>query len=48
MFDIGMFEILLVFVIILLVVGPERFPQLIRQISRFFIKAKKIINKAKY
>ena len=43
MFDIGFFEIILVAIIALIVVGPQRLPRLIRVVGRFVGKAKQMV-----
>ncbi len=43
MFDIGFFELLLLFVVGLLVVGPERMPAMARQLGAWMGKAKRIV-----
>lgn len=47
MFDIGLMEILLVLIIALLVIGPERMPELARKIGQFIGKTKRFINTMK-
>jgi len=42
-FDIGFFEIILVAIIALIVVGPQRLPRLIRVVGRFVGKAKQMV-----
>ncbi|MCY4044786.1 MAG: Sec-independent protein translocase protein TatB [Cellvibrionales bacterium] len=41
MFDIGFAEVLIVFVLILLVFGPERLPEVIRTVALFVGRAKR-------
>lgn len=40
MFEIGFSEMVLVFVIALLVLGPEKLPGVVRQVARFIKKAR--------
>lgn len=47
MFDIGFLEILIVLVIALLVIGPERMPEVARKLGGFMGKTKKFINSVK-
>ncbi|SHF45143.1 Sec-independent protein translocase protein TatB [Vibrio gazogenes] len=44
MFDIGFWELVLISVIALVVLGPERLPQAIRSLARFIASVKKIAN----
>lgn len=44
MFDIGFWEIMIITLVALLVVGPERLPGLAREIGRFVGKAKRFVN----
>lgn len=44
MFDAGFWEFLLIFVIALLVVGPERLPGLARKVGGFVGKARRYLN----
>ena len=48
MFDIGFFELLIVFVIGLLVLGPERLPKVVRAIGHWTGRAKATLNNLKY
>jgi sec-independent protein translocase protein TatB len=48
MFDIGFFELLVVFVIGLLVLGPERLPKVVRAIGHWTGRAKATLNNLKY
>jgi len=47
MFDIGFIELLMVAVVGLLVVGPERLPEAIRTCSKWFAKLKRGYNEIK-
>ncbi len=47
MFDIGSFEILLIAIIGLIVVGPERMPAIARKLGKLAGRAKKFIDKSK-
>lgn len=47
MFDIGFTEILLVLVVALIVIGPERMPEVARKIGQFIGKTKRFINSVK-
>lgn len=44
MFDIGFLELLLISVVGLIVLGPERLPHAIRSVSKFFGTAKNMMN----
>ncbi|MFN4263512.1 MAG: Sec-independent protein translocase protein TatB [Thioalkalivibrionaceae bacterium] len=44
MFDIGFFEILVIGVVALLVVGPERLPKLARDVGRFVGKTRRFVS----
>lgn len=44
MFDIGFWEILVITLVALLVVGPERLPGLARELGRFVGKARRFVN----
>ena len=48
MFDIGFFELLVVFIIGLLVLGPERLPKVVRAIGHWTGRAKATLNNLKY
>ncbi len=48
MFDIGFFELVVVFVIGLLVLGPERLPKVVRAIGHWTGRAKTTLNNLKY
>ncbi|BBN60521.1 Sec-independent protein translocase protein TatB [Hydrogenovibrio marinus] len=47
MFDIGFTEILIVLVVALIVIGPERMPEVARKIGQFIGKTKHFINSVK-
>ena len=47
MFDVGFFELLLISVVALLVVGPERMPKLARTAGMWLGKGKQMINSVK-
>ncbi|MFY2510162.1 Sec-independent protein translocase subunit TatB [Vibrio pectenicida] len=47
MFDIGFWELVLISVVGLVVLGPERLPHAIRSVSRFVGSAKKMANNVK-
>ncbi|MFN3712415.1 MAG: Sec-independent protein translocase protein TatB [Alcanivoracaceae bacterium] len=48
MFDIGFFELVIVFVIGLLVLGPERLPKVVRAIGHWSGRARATLNNLKY
>ena len=48
MFDIGSIELLLVFVIMLLVVGPKRLPELAYMLGSLIANIRQFINKLKH
>ncbi|MCB1837294.1 MAG: twin-arginine translocase subunit TatB [Alcanivoracaceae bacterium] len=48
MFDIGFFELLVIFVIALLVLGPERLPRVARQIGYWSGRARAAFNNLRY
>lgn len=48
MFDIGFSELLLVFVVTLLVVGPEKLPTVAQKMGRFFGQIKRTFNQVKH
>ncbi|MDG4811400.1 Sec-independent protein translocase protein TatB [Hydrogenovibrio sp. 3SP14C1] len=47
MFDIGFLEIIVILVIALIVIGPERMPEVARKIGQFMGKTKRFINSMK-
>ncbi|MCF8780285.1 Sec-independent protein translocase protein TatB [Vibrio sp. IRLE0018] len=47
MFDIGFWELVLIFVVGLVVLGPERLPHAIRSVARFVGAAKNMANSVK-
>lgn len=47
MFDIGFLEIMVILVIALLVIGPERMPEVARKIGTFMGKMRRFINSVK-
>lgn len=47
MFDIGFLEILVVLIIALMVIGPERMPEVARKIGQFTGKTRRFINSLK-
>jgi sec-independent protein translocase protein TatB len=47
MFDVGFFELMLIGVVALLVVGPERLPKLARTAGMWLGKGKQMINSVK-
>jgi len=47
MFDIGFFELLLVLLVGLVVLGPKKLPEAVKSVSRFLLWLKRQTNKAK-
>ncbi len=47
MFDIGFWEILLIGIVALLVVGPDQFPSLVRNVMAWVRKGKLMVQSAK-
>ena len=47
MFDIGFFELLLVLLVGLVVLGPKRLPEAVKSISRSLLWIKKQVNRSK-
>lgn len=48
MFDIGFWELLLIAIISLLVAGPEKLPELVRDVGRWTRKLRRYVTQAKY
>jgi sec-independent protein translocase protein TatB len=48
MFDVGFSELLLVFVIGLLILGPERLPRVAAQVGRWVGRARRMANQLRY
>lgn len=48
MFDIGFFELIIIFVLGLLVLGPERLPKVARTAGRFIGKARGMARNLQY
>ena len=47
MFDIGFFELLLILLVGLVVLGPNKLPEAVKSVSRFLLWLKRQTNKAK-
>ncbi len=47
MFDIGFWELFLVSLIVLLVVGPKRLPELAKQAGKYFVKLRNFLTDTK-
>jgi len=47
MFDIGFLEIMVIMIIALLVIGPERMPEVARKLGRFMGKMRRFVNSVK-
>ena len=47
MFDIGFFELLLILLVGLVVLGPKKLPEAVKSVSRFLLWLKLQTNKAK-
>lgn len=47
MFDIGFWEIALIGIIALIIVGPDEFPALVRNVSRWIKKARSFVQSTK-
>ena len=47
MFGIGIFELIIIFIIILLIVGPKKLPEIAHKITKALNELKKINNKLK-
>ena len=48
MFDIGFFELLLIFVMALLILGPERLPRVARTVGHWMGRARSSFNNLRY
>ena len=48
MFDIGFWELLVIAVVSLLVAGPEKLPELIRDVGRWTTKLRRFVMQTKY
>lgn len=48
MFDIGFWELVLIAVVALLVVGPERLPELVRESGRWLRALRRFVTDARY
>ena len=48
MFDIGFWELLLIAIVSLLVAGPEKLPELVRDVGRWTTKLRRYVMQAKY
>ncbi len=48
MFDIGFWELLLIAIVSLLVAGPEKLPELVRDAGRWARKLRRYVTQAKY
>ncbi|HEY7841592.1 MAG TPA: Sec-independent protein translocase protein TatB [Gammaproteobacteria bacterium] len=48
MFDIGFWELVVIAVIALLVVGPERLPELVRETGRWVRAARRFVTDTRY
>ncbi|WP_104578745.1 Sec-independent protein translocase protein TatB [Helicobacter felis] len=47
MFGIGFFELVVILIVAIIFLGPEKFPQAIIDLARFFKAVKKTLNEAK-
>ena len=47
MFDIGFFELLLILLVGLVVLGPKKLPEAVKSVSRFLLWLKRQTNKTK-
>jgi sec-independent protein translocase protein TatB len=48
MFDVGFFELVVIFVIGLMILGPERLPKVVRSIGHWSGRARATLNNLKY
>ena len=48
MFDLGFQELIVIFLVALLVVGPKKLPELSRNLGKWVVEIKRSINRAKW